>query len=332
MIRHRPRPVRAAASRIVLALLPFVILASLLLGSLLLPAGESAAETTTSSYAGGHFQAPTRLFTVPNTSNLVSLPGDLVTMRYSLGALDRSARLQSQLQVAQRAFQRGIETPLAHPTVLVLTRDQWQEARLQMPYGIPVRVGQAGLAMPALGDDETARLWAELRVALPTTPNQSNQGADSHGPSVAMADVLGTLLLAEIQVDRARLAGDEYWVRGLMSHLVVVDYLQRGQESRLEDLDFLYGSMMNPRGKKALATSDYRPELSMSDWMWFQGALYFGARTLQQEEGRGIWRKLRKLRKRSEGVLTSAALLDHYDGLRAWHAETFAAFSTRPAN
>lgn len=290
----------------------------------------SLAENTTSTYAGGHFQAPTRLFTVPTTSQLITLPGDLVTMRYSLGALDRSARLQTQLQGAMRAFGRWAEVETTQPTILVLSRREWLDARIQMPYGIPVRVGQAGIAVPATGDDETARMWAELRVALPTAPGQSSQGTASHGPSESMADVLSTLLLGEVLIDRAGMAGDDYWVRGLTSHLAVVELLQRSNSAQLADLDFLYGSLLGLHGKKALATSDYRPEISMNDWLWFQGAFYFGARALQKEEGRGTWRRLRKLRKSSGGVLSGAALLDEYENLRDWHSETFAAFSTRP--
>ncbi|MCG8463098.1 MAG: hypothetical protein MI919_42995, partial [Holophagales bacterium] len=187
-----------------------------------------------------------------------------------------------------------------------------------------------GLATAADGDPETARLWAELRVALPSSPGPSYRTAAGHAPSIAMADLVAMLLLAEIQVDRAALAGDELWVRGLMTHLAVASHLEKVKDGSREDLDLMYRSLLGQRGKKALAASDYRAEISTRDWLWFQAALHSGAAILEDDEGRGLWKRMKKLRERAGGVLTGASILDRYDSMSAWYHETFAPFSTRP--
>ena len=78
------------------------------------------------------FQAPTRLFPAPTAYDLVTMPGDLVFMRYSLGALDRAARLQLKLRQMLFAFQRWAGSELVM-TVYVLTPEEWRASGINMP-------------------------------------------------------------------------------------------------------------------------------------------------------------------------------------------------------
>ena len=303
----------------------------LVLGAVSALGSEAAAQTARQGRPGAvtDFQAPTRLFPAPTAYDLVTMPGDIVHMRYPLGALDRAARLQFKLRQMLFAFERRADSQLVM-TVYVLDRDEWTESAINMPYGVPVRVGHSGLAVPALGDLETARLWQELQVTLPSAPELPTRGGPEHAPSTVMADVLSMLLLGEILIDRADFSGDDFWVRGLLAHVTLVEYMQRSGDITMRDLDLLYRQVQAQRPPKALAAADLRPEIGMRDWLWFQAAFHDGAKILREEEGRGLWKKLKKLKKRSGGVLTGAALLDKYDNLRQWHERTFSAVSTRP--
>ncbi|MEO1368970.1 MAG: hypothetical protein AAFX50_17475, partial [Acidobacteriota bacterium] len=158
------------------------------------------------------FQAPTRLFQTPAIDSLATLPGDFVEMQYTLGALDRAARLQTRINEMLRRGDAAFQI-----TVYVLNRDQWSGARFNMPYGIPVRVGPSGLAVPASGDAGTAELWNDLQVPLPSAPGIVYRGGPGHAPSELMADVVALALAGEIYADLSRLAGDEFWLRGLVS-------------------------------------------------------------------------------------------------------------------
>lgn len=303
-----------------------------LLASILLAVGTMASSGTVASAQPAtkkDFQAPTRLFPAPTASDLVTLNGDYLTMQYSLGALDRAARLQLKLRTMLQALERWAKTDLVM-TVYVLSRDEWRISKLNMPYGIPVRVGHSGLAVPAMGDSETARLWQQLQVTLPSSQEPPTRGGPEHTPSTVMADVLSMLMVGEALVDHSGYAGDDFWVRGLLTQLALVEFMERTGDTTLRELDMLYQQVLSQRPPKALAASDLRPEIGMRDWLWFQASFHQGAKVLRREEGRGIWKKFKKLKKRNQGVLTGASLLDKYEPLRDWYYDSFSAVSTRP--
>lgn len=273
---------------------------------------------------GADFQAPTRLFQAPAIDSLATLPGDFVEMRYTLGALDRAARLQTRLNEMLR---RGSAEFLI--TVYVLNRDQWAAGRFSMPYGVPVRVGPTGLAVPAAGDAETAKLWNDLDLPLPSSPGIVYRGGPGHAPSEMMADIVALALAGEVYADLTRLAGDEFWFRGLVAHFVVLDYMRRLEPEFKLELDVLYRQISGQRPQRALAASDYRTDISMSEWMWFQSQFHSGALAVMEEEGRGVRRRLEKIRKRNGGVVTAAAALNRWDSLREWFDGSFSAISRR---
>lgn len=271
------------------------------------------------------FQAPTRLFQAPAIDSLATLPGDFVEMRYTLGALDRAARLQTRLNEMLRRADADYLI-----TVYVLSREEWRQARFDMPYGVPIRVGPSGLAVPAAGDSETAKLWNDLGIPLPSVPGIVYRGGPGHSPSELMADVLALIQAGEINADLARLAGDEYWLRGLVSHLVSLDYMRRSEPALKVELDLLYRQIRGNKSPNELAASDYRPSIDMGDWMWFQANFHRGAEVVFEEEGRGVFRRLEKMRRKNSGVVTSAAVLEQWEDLRAWFGQSFSAVSRRP--
>ena len=292
--------------------------------------GASQAASQRSPMQSKEMPSPTKLHHAPEIFDTLTLPGDFATMQYSLGQLDRAARLQFRLEPQMRAYRRWLDLEL-DITAHVLTRSHWNEARIDMPYGVPVRVGRAGLAAPAESDEAVGRLWAGLDVTLPNATSPSLRGLGQQGPTVVMADFLSQLLTAEIVVDQIPgLAGNKHWVRGLVTHLALVSYFARIEEESLRDLDLFFTQVLaQPHDR--LAASDYHPDVQLGDWLWFQAHFYQGAKLLVDDEGRDALKKMLKLRKRNGGLLTDAALLGKYKGLSAWYHESFAAVSTRPA-
>lgn len=311
----RPRTLRRSAALAVLA-------AALLI----LAASEAAAVEP------GQIQAPTKLHHQPNVADVVTLPGDFVTMRYSVGHLDRAARLQFRLDPQMRAYERWVDLKI-DVTTFVLSERHWQQSRINMPFGVPVRVGRVALAAPADPGEDALRLWAGLGFSLPSpTPSTDlMRGTPQGSVALAMADLVSQLQLAEIVVDQSHLAGNKHWLRGLMTHVLLVKYLDKHEEEVLREFDIYYRQVLGERPQKALAPSDYRPVIELGDWLWFQARFHFGAKLLLEAEGRGVVKKLQKLRERNGGVLTAASLLDKYDNLSTWYHDGFAAVSTRPA-
>ncbi len=279
--------------------------------------------------ARSEVKAPARIYPKPAVYLLLRLPGDFATVRYTPGSLDRAANLQSRLEHAARAFKRWVDVRL-EVEVYVLSREEWRQAGYDVPYGIPVRIGRRGLAAPAEGDDDTVRLWGELlHGMLPAVAGMPIRGTPQQAATMILSDVLTQLQMAEILVDEIDIAGDRPWVRGLMTHLVSVDLVRRYEAVRLKDLETMYQLLARDAGPKAASARDYGPDLGLSDWLWFQAQFHAGAQTILAKTGKGAVKKMKQLRKKSDGVLSGELLLRRYKELGAWYSSSFTSVSLR---
>ncbi len=297
--------------------------------ALAMPAGFAAAQPEAPQPAPAQIVAPTRLYPEPAVYLLLRLGGDFATFRYTPGSLDRAANLQFRLEHAARAFNRWVDLRL-EVEVYLLNRDEWEQARYDLPYGVPGRVGRRGLAAPAEGDEGTVRLGADLlHGMLPAVAGQPLRGTPQQTATMILADVLTQLQMAEILVDEIGIAGDAQWVRGLMTHLASVDLVRRYETARLGDLDTMYRLLAQDRGPKAFSARDYGPDLGLRDWLWFQAQFHAGAQALLAKTGKGAVKKMKKLSKKDGGVLSGEGLLQRYDELSRWYYDSFTSVSLR---
>lgn len=275
--------------------------------------------------------APTSLQSPPSAYFLLTLPGDRVQIQYTPGSLDRAARLQTRLNLVTRTFSRKADHDL-NVVVFMLSREEWEQARYPVAYGMPVRVGTQGLAVPAAGDDGTVALWKGLlQGALPQVHGLPLRGTPAQASTMVMADLMSHLLVSEILVDTAGLTGDAPWVRGLMTHTSFLYGIRQHDPGRTVDLDVMYRRLAQASENRPWSARDYGPELVLEDWMWFQSALHFGAQKILDEEGKGALKKLKKLGRKDEGLAGDALLL-RYEDLNEWFQSTFSGVSFRPAS
>ncbi len=295
---------------------------------LLCSAGLTPALAQQENPAPPELIAPTRIYPEPAVYFLLRLAGDFATVRYTPGSLDRAANLQHRLELAARAFKRWVDTRL-EIEVYVLSREEWQQARYDVPYGVPVRVGRRGLAAPAEGDDGTVELWAKLlQGMLPAVAGVPFRGTPQQTATMILADFLTQLQFSEILVDEIGIAGDEQWVRGLTTHVASVDLVRRYEVTRLKDLGTMYELAAREAGPRAFSARDYGPDLSLRDWLWFQAQFHAGAQAIIAKEGKGSVKKLKKMRK-GGGVLTGDQLLKRYQTLNEWFHASFTTVSLR---
>jgi hypothetical protein len=288
-----------------------------------------AAAQNVAAGGGTAYAAPTRFYTDPNVYGMITLPGDQVTVRYGAGYLDRAARAQLLIEPVVRILNRWTGTNLT-VNIYVLTREEWRQSRIDVPYGVPVRVGRASLLLPAGGDDEVVRLWAGLRVPLPTNQNPGTAATPGQASASLFADYLALNLLGEIYADRLDLRPGEPWVQGFLGHAFLAPYYERLAPDLRRDLDPVWRTVIAQRPPKAMAAADYRADMSLPDWLYFQANFHFGARALVGEEGRGIVKNLRRIQKKGDGVILGAALLDKYEDLKTWFYDSFTTISTLP--
>lgn len=276
--------------------------------------------------------APTRLYQRPPVYLLLRLSGDLTEFRYTPGSLDRSARLQTRLELAGRAFRKWAKKVEMIPEVFVLGHEEWRGARYPVPYGVPIRLQGNGLAVPAIGDDHTVALWSELLDGtLPSILGTPIRSTPQQAATMLLADQVAQILVSEMLVDTAGLGGNRPWVRGFATHVVSLGVASRIEPGRLRELDTMYALLERHRPAQGASARDYGPDLPFDEWLWFQGQFHHGAKLLLQDAGNGndAVKRLRKLRKRGDGVLRDDLLLARVDGLRDWFATAFSAVSVR---
>lgn len=273
--------------------------------------------------------APTRIYPKPAVYFLLRLPGDFATVRYTPGSLDRAANLQSRLELAARAFKRWVDTRL-EIDVYVLSREEWRQARYDVPYGVPVRVGRRGLAAPAEGDDGTVKLWANLlQGMLPAVAGTPIRGTPQQTATMILSDFVSQLQVSEILVDEIGIAGDAQWARGLSTHVASVELVRRYEIVRLKDLGTMYQLAAREAGPRAFSARDYGPDLSLRDWLWFQAQFHAGAQTIIAKEGKGSLKKLKKISRKGDGGLTGGRLLKSNETLNEWFHASFTSVSLR---
>jgi hypothetical protein len=306
------------------------VFAALVATALALPAGVWAqAPAEPPPAAPAELAAPNRLFPRPAVFLLLPLSGDRVPVRYTPGALDRASNLQTRLELLARAFHRWTgEEPQIE--VFVLLRREWEEAGYEVPYGLPVRAGERGLAVPSEGDAGTVALWSELLGGrLPGIGGVPLRGSPQEAATMALADVLTQILAAEILVDEHGLAGDRPWLRGVMAQLVSRAFTRQFEPARLGDLRTMFAHLGHRYGPREMSARDFRPELGLRDWLWFQAQFYEGAGVLLEEEGKGAVKRMKKLRKKGGGELRADELLRRYQELDGWFRGSFSAVSLR---
>lgn len=274
--------------------------------------------------------APTRLYPEPPIYLLLRLSGDRTTIYYTPGSLDRAANLQQRLERVTRGFERWADRRL-DLKIFLLSRREWEEAGISVPYGVPVRAGAYGILAPARGDTETVELWLELLDGrLPNIVGTPVLGSPEELASLVMADVLVQLLAGEILVDSLGLAGDAPWVRPLMTQLAALTAVQRAGTDRPEDLAVMWGQLAKLRPPRSFAVTDYSPDLSLVEWLAFEARLHGGARVIYDKLGKKSIEKMIDLRKKGDGTISADHLESKVEPFSEWLRETFTAVSRRP--
>ncbi len=273
--------------------------------------------------------APTHLYPPPPSYLLLPMGGDRAFFRYTPGSLDRSANLQLRLEILARSFERWSDQRV-EVLVFVLGREEWEQAGFNVAYGVPLRVGETALAAPAEGDAGTVELWRTLLDGrLPRIEGIPLRGTPEEVASLLVSDLLTQALLAEILVDTTGLAGDSFWVRGVMVHLISWMMAERLGTDRPADVVALYGQFLRWHEPRSLSVRDYDHDVMLADWLYFQAQFLAGARAIYAQAGKESLKKALKLKKKNGGTLAGNDLLRKFKGLDEWLRGSFSTVSRK---
>lgn len=275
----------------------------------------------------GPRKAPTRLYPEPPTFQLLPLGVDRARFYYTPGSLDRAANLRARMEIVESTFENWADQPVGL-VVFVLTRRVWEEAGIDVEYGIPVRLGAKAIGAPARGDPDTVALWKELLDGrLPQVAGTPILGTPQELASMVVSDVLTQVLSGQVLVDSLGLYGNEPWVRGVVAHLAALAVSRRKGMDRPEDLEVFYRQLLNHRPPKSFSLRDYTRDLALKDWLWFQAHFHFAARAIFDKEGKKSIKKMREFKKKGKGLIAADRLRRKYKQLDAWLDENFSVVS-----
>lgn len=273
--------------------------------------------------------APTYLFPPPPSHLLLPLTGDRASFRYVPGALDRSANLQHRLELLTRYFERW-NGKRVDVKVFVLARQEWEQAGFTVAYGLPVRVGETALAVPAEGDPGTVELWrALLGGPLPVVAGMPIRGTPEEAASLLLSDLVAQILCAEILVDSTGLSGDAFWVRGVVTQILSWMMAQRVGTDRPDDVAALFGRFLRWHEPHSVAVRDYSHEIGLTDWLYFQAQFLRGAQAVYAKAGKESLQKVAKLKKKGHGTVRGEDLRRKFKGLDEWLRTSFSTVSLK---
>jgi len=270
--------------------------------------------------AAGAVPPASRLAVV--ASRLLLLPAPGCDVRYSPGSLDRAATAQEWLcelaAGAARAVRRA--TPLE---VLLLTRDEWTEARLPCDYGVPCRVAPGVMALPAAGDPGTVELWRGVLGTLPKLSGTPLVGSVDEVASLAPSDAMASALAARELAAAVGFAVDEAWMSDVLGHLLFLDAARRGGTGRGEAMAGFWHAVRglpapSPAATAVPAAAGRPPGVSLREELQRQARLFALAEAIAGRAHRIPARQLWRLQEKAGGTLRAA-------DLRAEWAEAFAA-------
>ncbi len=236
---------------------------------------------------------------------LLTLEGPPATVRYSPGALDRADQVQRRLErLVAEAGHRKLRQPLL--VVELLRAEEWRQAGLAEPYGLPAIGGTGSLALPAWGDPETVALWRRLLDGrLPSISGTPLRGSTEEAASLEGADLVGDVEASRIVLAKLGLAGSERWVDDLLACALAITALQRAEPARWPEVRQIHALL----AARQRASGDER----LARLRFVAAAERIGAET-----GKMPARPLLKMAAKRRGPLAAAELIERFPWLAEW--------------
>lgn len=250
---------------------------------------------------------------------LLELRGDPISVRYSAGALQRATTVQAPFKLLAADFRRWSGAPNRF-SLLLLSRDEWQEAGIAMPYGLPVRLRGSNVALAAWGDPGTVELWGRLLGwDMPAVEEAPMRSTSEEAASLVATDLLGLFEATRLLMDAGGIGGEEAWLGDVMAHTVAATVIARTPGSGLAGAARLYGNLA-AAGAPGQPLSAYKAGLALEDWLWFQARFFEAASVIVDEERRGAGKVILKLARKNDGRLSRADLIGKWSDLDRWLA------------
>ncbi len=261
---------------------------------------------------------------------LLDLPGDLVPVRYTPGALDRAAAVQKRFELLAEEFSHtGFKASAL--VVYVLSPEDWAAAGLAREYGDPEALATDALVLPAWADEAMiARVRGWLGGEIPLPAGRPLLATREEAGALGVSDVLAQIEGGRLLAHRARLAGDRPWIAPVLAHLVARVAWDRFEPGRMREIAALVDAIAARGASEARGALPAARALAAWDEKAAPPArAYFEARFLRAADlivtakgSRGA-RKILSKAIRGPGPLTEAKLVGEVPALADWLTQSF---------
>jgi len=257
---------------------------------------------------------------------LLDLPGDLASVRYTPGALDRAASVQARFELLAEEFTRT--RYLAAAVVFyVLSPEDWAAAGLANDYGEPQTLGTDALVVPAWADQELiARVGVWLGGEVPKSAGLPLLATREEAGALGISDLLAQVAVARLLATRANLRGDGEWIAPVMAHVVARLAWDKFEPGRMPEIAVLFDAMAaqdkTPGGH---SISAWEETLPLPERAWFETRFMRAADLIVVKKGARGTRKLLNQAVTGTKPLNQELLFKEIPELAAWLAATFPA-------
>ncbi len=237
-------------------------------------------------------------------------------VRYTPGSLDRASHVQDRLGLLVDDFDRWTDQkqPLF---AYLLSRTEWEEVGVRIPYGLPARLPDGGIVLAAWGDKGMVALWRELlNGALPEIEGTPLRGTVEESSSLLALDLLGQVEASRTLVARGELQAAEPRVYDLFAHTLAASAFYRHERGRFNDIAALF---------RRLAAAEVSADSSHADLRTLlqeQARTFNAAHWLLAKRGEDAPKTLFKLARKKKGALDTSTLRQRFPELAAWLGES----------
>lgn len=255
---------------------------------------------------------------------LLDLPGDLASVRYTPGTLDRAASVQARFELLTEEFSRT-RFQAAAVVLYVLSPEDWAAAQLTNAYGEPQALGTDALVVPAWAEREMiARVRGWLGGEIPLPSGLPLLATREEAGALGVSDLLAQVAVSRMLATRANFRGDGAWIAPVMAHLVARLAWDKFEPGRMPEIAALFDAMAaqdKTLGGHPLAAWD--PNLPLPERAWFETRFLRAADLIMVAKGPRGARKI--LNRAVVGLepLSQAGLLKEVPALATWLAATF---------
>jgi len=178
---------------------------------------------------------------------LLTLPSERVPVQYTPGTLDRASHVQDRFELLVTEISHRSKADIGL-VVHLLSREEWESAGIEVPYGLPAALGPQQIAIAALGDPGTVALWKRLAGdGVPRLAGRPVRGTIAEAESLSALDLAAEVEVARLLLPALDANGGSEWWEPLVAQTLAWSAFLRFEPGRRHEISTFFGGLVGVR-------------------------------------------------------------------------------------